>query len=80
MNSQLANEIKKEYQQRFPAKKFIPGESVVPVSGKVFNEKEILLMVEAVLEGWWTEGHSRSIMQANQLCSDFVRTAHQETA
>lgn len=57
MNSQLANEIKKEYQQRFPAKKFVPGESAVPVSGKVFDEREMLLMIEAVLEGWWTEGH-----------------------
>lgn len=28
----------------------------MPVSGKIFTEKEILLMIEAVLEGWWTEG------------------------
>jgi len=28
----------------------------VPVSGKVFDEKEIQNIVEAALEGWWTEG------------------------
>lgn len=57
MNNRLIEEIKKECQQRFPLKKFIPGESAIPASGKVFDEREMLLMVEAVLEGWWTEGH-----------------------
>lgn len=48
--------IEDEYKTRFPAKKFIPGQSPVPVSGKVFDEKEFIKMTEAVLEGWWTEG------------------------
>lgn len=56
MNDQLIKAIKKEFQQKFSIKEFIPGESAVPVSGKVFNEREILLMTEAVLDGWWTEG------------------------
>jgi len=29
---------------------------IVPVSGKVFDEKEIQNIVEAALDGWWTEG------------------------
>jgi CDP-6-deoxy-D-xylo-4-hexulose-3-dehydrase len=56
MNNQLTENIIKEYKQKFPVKKFIPGESWVPVSGKVFDEQEMLLMTEAVLDGWWTEG------------------------
>lgn len=28
----------------------------IPVSGKKFDENEILKMIEAVLDGWWTEG------------------------
>lgn len=48
--------IVKEYRRRFPLKKFVPGLSQVPVSGKVFDEKEILNMIEAVMEGHWTEG------------------------
>ena len=48
--------IVKAYKDRFSAKKFIPGVSFVPVSGKVFNEEELVKMVEAVLDGWWTEG------------------------
>lgn len=56
MNDQLIKAVKKEYQRKSPVKKFIPGESAVPVSGKIFNEREMLLMTEAVLDGWWTEG------------------------
>lgn len=57
MDAQLKENIRKEYKKRFPQKKFIPGESVVPVSGKVFDAQEMIGMTEAVLEGWWTEGH-----------------------
>jgi CDP-4-dehydro-6-deoxyglucose reductase, E1 len=36
--------------------KFIPGVTPVPVSGKVFDEDELINGIEAVLDGWWTEG------------------------
>ncbi|GAC1621931.1 MAG: lipopolysaccharide biosynthesis protein RfbH [Nevskia sp.] len=35
---------------------FVPGESAVPVSGKVLGAKELQLMVEASLDGWLTTG------------------------
>lgn len=57
MRKDLEEIIRKDYQERFPKKEFVPGESVVPVSGKFFDEQELLRMTEAVLEGWWTEGH-----------------------
>lgn len=44
------------YRSTFRNKKFIPGTTPVPVSGKVFDEKELAHGVEAVLDGWWTEG------------------------
>ncbi|MEK7131244.1 MAG: lipopolysaccharide biosynthesis protein RfbH [Patescibacteria group bacterium] len=56
MDDKLKSEIVKYYKEKFPDKKFVPGESSVPVSGKVFNEQELILGVEAVLDGWWTEG------------------------
>lgn len=37
-------------------KPFEPGQSVVPVSGKVLGAKELQLMVEASLDGWLTTG------------------------
>lgn len=35
---------------------FIPGITPIPVSGKVFDSDELLNGVEAVFDGWWTEG------------------------
>ena len=35
---------------------FVPGESPVPVSGKVIGAPELKLMVEASLDGWLTTG------------------------
>ena len=52
----LHSEIKKIFSSKFPARQFAPGKSMVPVSGKVFDEKELINMVDAVMEGWWTEG------------------------
>ena len=35
---------------------FVPGDSAVPVSGKVIGTKELQLMVDASLDGWLTTG------------------------
>lgn len=56
MNDDLKEALLKAYAEKFLPQPFKPGESVIPVSGKVFDEQEILLAVEAVLDGWWTEG------------------------
>lgn len=37
-------------------KKFIPGESYIPVSGKVFGKEEINNAIKVAKDGWWTEG------------------------
>lgn len=52
----IRESIIRAYKDKFPVKSFIPGVSSVPVSGKVFDEKEMINMVEAVLDGHWTEG------------------------
>ena len=38
------------------AKPFVPGESLVPPSGKVIGSQELKYMVEASLDGWLTTG------------------------
>jgi CDP-6-deoxy-D-xylo-4-hexulose-3-dehydrase len=40
---------------------FVPGESAVPVSGKVIGAKELQLMVEASLDGWLTTGRFNAL-------------------
>ncbi len=42
---------------------FRPGESAVPVSGKVVGPRELELMVEASLDGWLTTGRFNDMFQ-----------------
>jgi CDP-4-dehydro-6-deoxyglucose reductase, E1 len=44
-------------------KAFVPGESAVPVSGKVIGAKELQLMVEASLDGWLTTGRFNAMFE-----------------
>lgn len=42
--------------ERHPSQTFIPGESAVPVTGKVFGKEELSAAVEASLDFWLTDG------------------------
>ncbi|WP_395669374.1 lipopolysaccharide biosynthesis protein RfbH [Rhodoferax sp.] len=42
---------------------FVPGQSAVPVSGKVIGTKELQLMVEASLDGWLTTGRFNALFE-----------------
>lgn len=42
---------------------FVPGETPVPVSGKVWDADELERLVEASLDGWWTEGRFTQAVQ-----------------
>lgn len=70
MNEEIKNSIVNYFKHKFPRQKFIPGESAVPVSGKVFDEKELLSATEAVLDGWWTDG--RFVMEFERELANFI--------
>jgi CDP-6-deoxy-D-xylo-4-hexulose-3-dehydrase len=55
-------------------KPFVPGQSVVPVSGKVIGTKELQLMVEASLDGWLTTGRFNELFQ--QRLAAFLGVEH----
>ena len=42
--------------ERHPIKSFIPGESAIPVTGKVFGQEELTAAVQASLDFWLTSG------------------------
>jgi CDP-6-deoxy-D-xylo-4-hexulose-3-dehydrase len=44
------------YREAFPAPVFVPGSSPVPISGRVFDEQELELLVESSLDFWLTTG------------------------
>ncbi len=56
LRQQVFESVRKYFQYKFPDKKFTAGETYVPVSGKVFDEAEVLNLVDASLDFWLTTG------------------------
>lgn len=52
----IAGLVASALEERHPAKEFIPGESTIPVSGKVFGGSELTAAVQASLDFWLTSG------------------------
>ncbi len=56
LRAQILEMVSRYYRAAFPPQKFIPGETPVPISGKVFDDAEIQLLVDAGLDFWLTTG------------------------
>lgn len=56
IKNDIFNLVREYYEEVFAEKKFIPGETAVPVSGKVFDHEELNALVESALDGWFTTG------------------------
>lgn len=56
LRDDIAELVSKYANLQYADKIFIPGETPVPVSGKVIGETELQYMVEASLDGWLTTG------------------------
>lgn len=56
LRSQVLAAVQQYYQIKFAARPFIPGQTYIPVSGKVFDEQELLKLVDASLDFWLTTG------------------------
>jgi CDP-4-dehydro-6-deoxyglucose reductase, E1 len=56
LRAQILEMVSRYYGAAFPAQKFIAGETPVPISGKVFDETEVQLLVDAGLDFWLTTG------------------------
>jgi CDP-6-deoxy-D-xylo-4-hexulose-3-dehydrase len=52
------------YHEAFPERAFLPGEHPVPVSGKVFDERDLQNVVEAGLDFWLTTGRFAHAFEA----------------
>lgn len=53
---EIASLVKKFAKVKFEKSKFIPGETVIPPSGKLLGEEELQNMVAASLDAWLTTG------------------------
>ena len=56
LRAQILEMVGRYYAAAFPAPEFVPGETPVPISGKVFDDAEIRLLVDAGLDFWLTTG------------------------
>lgn len=56
LRNQIMNLVKEYADKNLAPKEFIAGESVVPPSGKVIGDVELMYMTDAVLDGWLTTG------------------------
>lgn len=58
------SKLVKEYAElAFAPQDFIPGKSIVPVTGKVIGAPEIQNMVDASLDGWLTTGRFNALFE-----------------
>jgi CDP-6-deoxy-D-xylo-4-hexulose-3-dehydrase len=73
LRSQIA-ELVEQYFLLSPQNEFIPGNSPVPVSGKVIDAEEMKFMVEASMDGWLTSGRFNSRFETE--LSKFLNIKH----
>ncbi len=61
---ELILDLTGEYARRFHAPKaFVPGASPVPVAGKVYDERDMRLLVDSALDFWLTTGRFNSAFE-----------------
>jgi CDP-6-deoxy-D-xylo-4-hexulose-3-dehydrase len=56
IRNKISGLVKKYSNLKFKKKKFIPGKTTIPPTGKVIGDLELQNMVEASLDGWLTAG------------------------
>jgi len=74
--NQRANELRQQildlvaqyHQEAFPGQPFVPGETAIPVSGRVFDASELQSLVDSALDFWLTTGRF-----ADQFEREFAR-------
>src|SRR3989344_3307321 len=69
----ILNEIKRLVVKHYETdrkKSFTPGQDRVPSSAKLYDARELMLMIEAVLDGWWTEG--RFVDELNRKLAQYI--------
>ena len=56
LRGQILRLVEDYYAEAFPPAVFLPGQTAVPVSGKVFDARELRLLIDAALDFWLTAG------------------------
>jgi CDP-6-deoxy-D-xylo-4-hexulose-3-dehydrase len=65
MRQQILDDVRAYAEQKLQPQEFIPGETVVPVSGKVLDPNDFAALVDASLDGWLTAGRFHKEFEEN---------------
>jgi len=63
IRSQISELVQQYADIAYAPKPFVPGQTAVPVSGKVIGADELKMMVEASLDGWLTTGRFNAMFE-----------------
>jgi CDP-6-deoxy-D-xylo-4-hexulose-3-dehydrase len=64
IRSQILDDVRRYAEAQLQKAPFVPGESVVPVSGKVLDAEDYAALVDASLDGWLTAGRFHKEFEA----------------
>lgn len=56
LRSRIAGLVSEYFSAAFPARPFLAGETAIPYAGRIFDQDEILNLVESALDFWLTSG------------------------
>jgi len=56
LRGRILDLVAEYYRAQWPERPFLPGQSAVPVSGKVFDERDLQSLVDSSLDFWLTTG------------------------
>lgn len=57
IRKKILEQVKIYYENKFIEQDFIPGQSIVRYAGRVFDENELLNLIDSSLDFWLTAGH-----------------------
>jgi CDP-6-deoxy-D-xylo-4-hexulose-3-dehydrase len=66
--------VREHYQARHADRPFVPGKTVVPYAGRVFDEEEVVSAVESMLDFWLTLGREGAAFERE--LAEFVGVKH----
>ena len=75
LKDEILQKVRKYYEIKFKVRKeFIPGETKINYAGRVFDENELINLIDSSLEFWLTEG--RYTTQFQEALGSFIGTKY----
>lgn len=63
LRSEILEKVREHYAATWGDRQFLPGRTSVPVSGRVFDADELVLLVDAALDFWLTTGRYARLLE-----------------